>query len=222
MAGVEPGRGLVGDQRGPHPARSPSPRSGAGSSAGARAARRTPRARGRTPRARSRHSAACPRPIAASEIRSSWKASMIWWKPRFSAPRTASAGTEQSSSTTSRVSEECQPILRSGRPIDRPGVPRSTSEQRDAASARPAGGVAATMSTSARPALVMNILRPSQRPSPRRAARGAGDAGDVGAGARLGDGDRGDRLARGERAEPALAAARRCRAGRGAGRPCRR
>ena len=95
---------------------------------------------------------------------------MIWWKPRFAlADRLRGTGT--SSSTTSRVSEECQPILRSGRPIDRPRVPRSTTNKVMPRCPVAAPVRAATTNTSARPALVMNILRPSStQPSPVRRA----------------------------------------------------
>ena len=96
---------------------------------------------------------------------------MIWRNPPPSAPTTAVAGTATASSTTSRVSEECQPILRSGLPRASPGVPRSTANS--VIPPCPSSPErAATMSTSASPALVMNILRPSSsQPSSVRRAR---------------------------------------------------
>ena len=73
-----------------------------------------------------------------------------------------SSPTRQSSRITSRVSEACQPILRSGRPTDRPGLSASTMNV--VMPLCPLGEVrAATTKTSAIPALVMNILVPSSR-----------------------------------------------------------
>ncbi len=109
--------------------------------------------------------------MAASVSRSSWKADMIWWKPRFCSPSTASAATRQSDRMTSRVSEACQPILRSGWPTDRPGLPASTMNV--VMPRCPSGEVrAATTSTSAIPALVMNILVPSRRKPPSTGSPG--------------------------------------------------
>ena len=81
------------------------------------------------------------------------------------------AGTATSSRMTSRVSAACQPIFGSGSPNDSPGAGASTRNV--LIPRRPASGAvfAATISTSARPALVMNILRPFSRyPAPSRTA----------------------------------------------------
>ena len=77
---------------------------------------------------------------------------------------------------TSRVSEACQPILRSGWPTERPGVPASTM---NVVMPRCASAAvrAATTRTSAIPALVMNILVPLRRnPSPASPAPRTGVA----------------------------------------------
>ena len=97
---------------------------------------------------------------------------MIWWKPRPSTPSTASSPSVTPSSTTSRVSEECQPIFCSGAPNESPGVPAGTTNV-VIPRCPPSGSVfAPTTRTSARPALVMYILRPSStQPSSVRRAR---------------------------------------------------
>jgi hypothetical protein len=48
------------------------------------------------------------------------------WKPRFSSPRRASAGSRAPVNTMLAMSEECRPSLRAMGRISSPGVPRST------------------------------------------------------------------------------------------------
>ena len=86
---------------------------------------------------------------------------MIWWKPRPVSPSTRSGPTKQSSKTTSRVSEACQPSFASGGLREIPSSTRGSTTKVVMPRCPASGSVlAATMITSARPALVMNILVP--------------------------------------------------------------
>ncbi len=87
-------------------------------------------------------------------------------------PRTRSSGTKQPSNVSSRVSDACQPIFGSGGAAEKPSWPRSTMNI--VMPWWPASGsvLAATITKSAMPPLVMNILAPSMtQPPSARVAR---------------------------------------------------
>ena len=101
-----------------------------------------------------------PMAIAATRGRVLSKVFMAVMKPSFvwyasSPPRRFSAGTWQSSSTSSAVSLARSPILSSILPTEKPGVPFSTTKAR--CPARPSAGsmVAKTTFHDARAPLVM-------------------------------------------------------------------
>ena len=129
------------------------------------------------------------------------------------------AGTRQSSKCSSAVSEQRQPVLSSWRPTLKPGVPFSTAKIE--MSRWPGPVRAATKTRSACTPLVMNSLLPLITQCVAVAARVGAQAGDVGAGAGLGDADRGDQFAARDARHPARLLRARCRRGAGAGWPCR-
>ncbi len=86
---------------------------------------------------------------------------MAMRKPSPSLPSRFSTGTGQLSKITSAVCAPRWPILRSGGPIERPGVPASTMKALMPAAPEPSGPVrASTVKTPASGALVMNRLVP--------------------------------------------------------------